>query len=161
MVRLVELRQAAGKEKIGLLQEVMDEIQVDRKVLIWASFVDEVRAILEVVEGARGYFGETSQKERDEIVQAFQHGDLRVMVATQATAGTGLTLTACQDVIYYSHSYKLGDYLQSQDRTHRIGMRGAVTYFDLIAESTTDRLVLSALRAKEDVASYLQRANAL
>jgi SNF2 family DNA or RNA helicase len=74
-------------------------------------------------------------------------------VGNTQTGGYGLTLTAANNVIYYSNSYDLEKRLQSEDRAHRIGQHKPVTYVDLIAEKTVDEKIIKALRKKINIAS--------
>jgi SNF2 family DNA or RNA helicase len=58
-------------------------------------------------------------------------------------------------VIYYSNSYDLEVRLQSEDRAHRIGQKGSVTYIDLMAPKTVDEKIVEALRNKIDIATQV------
>ena len=63
-------------------------------------------------------------------------------------------------MIYYSNSYDLEIRLQSEDRAHRIGQKGTVTYIDLMAPKTIDEKIISALRDKIDIAGKVLGENA-
>jgi SNF2 family DNA or RNA helicase len=63
-------------------------------------------------------------------------------------------------MIYYSNSYDLEIRLQSEDRAHRIGQKGTVTYIDLMAPNTIDEKIISALRDKIDIAGKVLGENA-
>ena len=49
--------------------------------------------------------------------------------------------------------YDLEKRLQSEDRAHRIGQTGSVTYVDLVAEKTIDEKIIKALKEKVDLAN--------
>ena len=68
---------------------------------------------------------------------------------------TGSALTAANTVIYYSNSYDLEKRLQSEDRAHRIGQTGSVTYVDLVAEKTIDERIIKSLRSKINIANEI------
>jgi SNF2 family DNA or RNA helicase len=55
-------------------------------------------------------------------------------------------------VIYYSNGYDWEIREQSEDRTHRIGTKGTVTYVDLVTPDSVDEKIIRALRAKRSVA---------
>ena len=57
--------------------------------------------------------------------------------------------------MYYSNSYDLEKRLQSEDRAHRIGQTGSVTYVDLISENTIDERIVKALRKKINIANEI------
>ena len=58
-------------------------------------------------------------------------------------------------MIYFSNSYDLEKRLQSEDRAHRIGQTGSVTYVDLIAEGTIDEKIVKALKKKVNIANEI------
>ena len=43
--------------------------------------------------------------------------------------------------------------MQSEDRAHRIGQKGKVTYIDIIANDTVDNKIVKSLRKKINIAS--------
>ena len=94
---------------------------------------------------------------RQEQIALFQqkNGPARYFVGNAQTGGYGITLTAANTVVYYSNSYDLEKRLQSEDRAHRIGQTGSVTYVDLIAENTIDERIVKALRKKINIANEI------
>jgi len=94
---------------------------------------------------------------RQEHIAQFQQekGPTRYFVGNPQTGGYGITLTAANTVIYFSNSYDLEKRLQSEDRAHRIGQTGSVTYVDLIAEKTIDEKIVKSLRDKIDIANEI------
>ena len=97
-------------------------------------------------------------------VMMFHHGlekfqdpesPVRFFVGNPQTGGYGITLTAANNVIYYSNGYDLEKRLQSEDRAHRIGQKKAVTYVDLIAPKTVDEKIRKALRKKINIATEI------
>ena len=103
------------------------------------------------------YYGDTSTEDRQKAIEEFQDkdGDVRFFVGNPKTGGYGITLTAANTVVYYSNNYDLEKRLQSEDRAHRIGQTGSVTYVDLIAEETIDEKIVKALRKKIDIANEI------
>ena len=94
---------------------------------------------------------------RQDHIALFQqkNGPTRYFVGNSQTGGYGITLTAANTVIYYSNNYDLEKRLQSEDRAHRIGQTGSVTYVDLIAENTVDETIVKALRKKINIANEI------
>ena len=144
--------------RLNELMNVLDEIE--GKVVIWAHYQYDVKKIIKEIQKVHGprsvvdYYGLTPQNLRDEYRYAFQNDDnVRYLVGTPQTGGYGITLTAANNMIYYSNGYDLEKRLQSQDRIHRIGQKKPVTYIDLIAEDTVDNKIVKALRKKINIAS--------
>ena len=94
---------------------------------------------------------------RQENIALFQqkNSPTRYFVGNAQTGGYGITLTAANTVVYYSNSYDLEKRLQSEDRAHRIGQTGSVTYVDFIAENTIDEKIVKALRKKINLANEI------
>ena len=152
-----EIKSNRLDELINLSEEVQG------KAIIWATYTHDIQRIADALRGRFGpeavatYYGGTPQEERQEIVQRFQNRSdpLRFFIGQPKTGGYGITLTAANTVIYYSNSYDLEIRLQSEDRAHRIGQANKVTYIDLVAPNTIDEKILTALRAKIDIASQV------
>ena len=96
-------------------------------------------------------------KVRQEQIALFQqkNGPTRYFVGNAQTGGYGITLTAANTVIYYSNNYDLEKRLQSEDRAHRIGQTGSVTYIDLVAEKTIDDRIIKSLKNKVNIANEI------
>ena len=143
--------------RMDALTEIMDEH--DGKAIIWSRFRYDIIEITKMLnkkfgEGsAAAYYGDTSDDERNEIVQRFQDPNhpLRFFVGNPSTAGYGLTLTEANLVVYYANDFNLETRIQSEDRAHRIGQKNNVTYIDLISEGTLDEKIVEALRNKIDI----------
>lgn len=143
--------------RMDALKEILEEH--DGKVIIWSRFRYDIIQITKMLnkefgEGsAAAYYGDTTDDERQSIVQQFQTpgSRLRFFVGNPATAGYGLTLTEADLVIYYANDFNLETRIQSEDRAHRIGQKNNVTYIDLISEGTIDEKIVEALRNKIDI----------
>lgn len=153
IVRLKSGRMLAVEE---LLQET------DEQAVIWTAYrpdADMVVARLRELYGedcVAQWHGGRNMAQREEDEKEFQSGRKRFMVATSAGA-RGRTWTAATLVIYYSNSHDLEIREQSEDRTHRIGTTGIVSYYDIVCEGTVDEKIIAALRMKKDVARAVLR----
>ena len=147
--------------RIDTLMELLDE--TDGKVIIWANYVEDIKSIVQSLKKAYGdastveYHGSVDPRVRQENIALFQEkkGPTRYFVGNAQTGGYGITLTAANTVIYYSNNYDLEKRLQSEDRAHRIGQTGSVTYVDLIAEKTIDERIVKSLRDKINIANEI------
>lgn len=130
------------------------------KAIIFVRFLEDVRQIIKMLQSSDEfgiepkyvtYTGEDVPAMRAANVDAFQLGDAQYFIATSAAA-KGLTLTAAEQVIYYSQGFSLETRLQSEDRAHRIGQKKSVLYTDLVSQGTVDEKVIAALRQKKELA---------
>jgi SNF2 family DNA or RNA helicase len=144
-------------ELISLLDEV------EGKVIIWANYVEDIKRIVETLKKTYGddstveYHGSVDSTLRQDNIALFQekNSPTRYFVGNAQTGGYGITLTAANTVVYYSNNYDLEKRLQSEDRAHRIGQTGSVTYVDLIAEGTIDEKIVKSLRSKINIANEI------
>jgi Mesyanzhinovviridae DNA helicase len=134
------------------------------KVVVWCRFrpeCEEVSALLQKEFGKTlRYDGSVPNKERDKVEHDFRFGDAKYLVATQRAGGRGNNWQAAGLVVYYSNTFSLEDRLQTEDRTHRIGMGDHVEYLDLIAMDTGDERIVAALREYKEIADLINGDNA-
>jgi len=156
------------------LEAIMESIEdTTGKVAIWTHYTHENELIADALRYAYGersvvqYYGKVNNKAKQDAVDSFQGiqrdskgriqevDGARFFVGEPHSGGIGIELTRAEDVYYYSNSFNLEDRLQSEDRHHRAGTRHTVTYTDAEACDTTDRIIISALRSKKEVAHVI------
>lgn len=144
--------------KNNRIREMMNILEeTDEQCVIWAMYRPDVEVVVRELRRVYGedqvaeWRGGLTQEEREKGEADFQAGRKRFMVATKAGA-RGRTWTAATLVIYYSNDTDLEIREQSEDRTHRIGTRGTVTYIDLVIPNSPDEKVIDTLRGKKSVA---------
>ncbi len=151
--------------RITALMDCIEEI--DGKAIIWATYREDIKNIVAALKKAYGeastveYHGGVDATLRQDNIAQFQQvkGPTRFFVGNAQTGGYGITLTAANTVIYYSNNYDLEKRLQSEDRAHRIGQTGSVTYVDLVAEKTIDERIIKSLKDKVDIANEIMGEN--
>jgi SNF2 family DNA or RNA helicase len=91
---------------------------------------------------------------RDEL-KAWQRGDAPLLAVQISAGGIGVDLTRARYSIYYSLSYSLGEYDQSLSRVHRPGQHRPVTHIHLVARTTVDGRIMSALEKRAEVVNSI------
>lgn len=177
LTRLLRLQQLAGgflvqddaqkpqlvsRAKLDALADIIEDYVIGsgKKLVIFARFIAEVKAIMELAGKVLpkelkqvAIYGDIKKEDRGGIVKQFQEDPNTVLFIGQIdTAGTGITLTAADTCVYYSKNFNYATYSQSLSRIHRIGQRNCCTYIDLEIEGTIDELINKALSRKEDMA---------
>jgi SWI/SNF-related matrix-associated actin-dependent regulator 1 of chromatin subfamily A len=145
-----------GKFKV-LDRIVRDITRQNEKVIVWTSFVGNVRSLRNRYKelGAQMLFGEIPIVERNIVVKKFMEDNhCMVLIANPAAAKEGLTLTAANNAVYLDRSFKMDDYLQSQDRIHRISQTKRCRIMKLIATGSIDEYTDEILEKKELIAKY-------
>jgi SNF2 family DNA or RNA helicase len=141
--------------------------ETEGKVIIWANYRHDIAKLKTVISEMYGedavgtYYGDTSDEDRENIINKFQdvNSKLRYFVGNTQTGGYGITLTAASTVVYYSNNYDLEKRLQSEDRAHRIGQKNKVTYIDIVCKDTVDEKIVKALRNKLNIAQTVLGEN--
>lgn len=173
LTRLIRLAQLASNPNLidssyGELPakfETIDSILGDQlsdsesKAIIWTSFVDNIPTLQERYSHLNpvSIHGNMTGDEKQRSVKAFRRDPaVRLLVANPAAAREGLTLTEANTAIYLDRTFNLVDYLQSQDRIHRISQTRPCNIILLIAEGAIDEFVDFSLEQKHRLARYAQ-----
>lgn len=151
-----------SRAKLDALSDIIEDYVIGsgKKLVIFARFIAEVKAIIDLVTKLlpRGMkqvaiYGDIKKEDRGDIVKQFQEDpSTTVFIGQIDTAGTGITLTAADTCVYYSKNFNYATYSQSLSRIHRIGQRNICTYIDLEVDKTIDELISQSLAKKEDMA---------
>lgn len=145
--------------RIANLMELLEEHA--GKVIIWVNYRREITKIVEALEREYGegsvaqFHGGNKSNRGEEERQFLSNPICRFMVSTQSTGGRGNTWVNANLVVYFSNNHDLELRLQSEDRSHRDGLKHAVTYVDLVARNTIDDKILKALRKKLNMATLI------
>ena len=146
--------------KLPLLLKLVEEgLAEGSKIIVWTSFVDNVEWLAEQLSlfGSVFVHGALPMVERNVAIKAFKTDPgARVLVATPGAAKEGLTLTMANHAVFYDRSFSLDDYLQAQDRIHRISQKHACYVWNLVGAYTVDEWVDSLLAAKRLAAQLAQ-----
>jgi SNF2 family DNA or RNA helicase len=93
--------------------------------------------------------GDTSDRDRDEIVQGYQAGVYQTLFAHPKSAAHGLTLTKGTATIWSSPTYDLEIFKQGSKRQHRMGQTQKTETIVLIAKDTIEQKVYDAMLSKD------------
>ncbi len=146
--------------KFEKLDNLLRDIVVkDEKAIIWTCFVENITILKNRLRQYNPLVihGEISIKNRMNFVNIFQESDKnKVMIANPAAAREGLTLTKANNAIYLDRNFNLVDYLQSQDRIHRISQTKECNIYKILATNTIDEYIDKLIDVKRDIAGYIQ-----
>ena len=146
--------------KYTKLTELLEDIDLQsNKAIIWTGFIDNVEWLSEKLDKFMPHkvHGCMSVDDRNESIRKFKTDEnCRLLLATPGAAKEGFTLTVANHAIFYDRSFSLDDYLQAQDRIHRISQTEECFVHNLIAENTIDEWVDALLNAKHQAAQLTQ-----
>jgi SNF2 family DNA or RNA helicase len=173
--RLVDEAYAGVPGKLDALMPLLDNAlrpDATAKVIVWTSFTANADWLTKQLAeyGAVRLHGKMSIDDRNRAIRRFKTAtDARVLVATPGAAKEGLTLTVANHAVFFDRSFSLDDYLQAQDRIHRISQQRQCYIYNLVMRGTVDEWVDDLLGAKHlaaqlgvgdiDGVEYSARAN--
>ena len=142
------------------LNELFEEIKVQsNKIIVWTGFIKNVEWLSKNLDYLmpQKVHGSMAVTDRNESIRKFKtDSKCRVLLVTPGVAKEGLTLTVANHAIFYDRGFSLDDYLQAQDRIHRISQTEACFVHNLIAKDTIDEWVDILLNAKYQAAQLAQ-----
>ena len=142
-----------------LLELVTSIVKQDEKCIIWTSFVDNVEWLSRILRryNPQCVHGRVSTSEQTRAIRTFLDDiKAKVFIATPGSSKEGLTLTVANHVIFYDRLFSLDDYLQAQDRIHRISQNRTCHIHNLIMRDSIDEWVNALLYSKQVAAHVVQ-----
>ena len=147
-----------GKLEV-LLDLVSSLVKIGEKCIVWTSFVDNVEWLAWVLRrhNPQLVHGLLSTHEQTNAIRNFvDEPTAKLFIATPGSAKEGLTLTVANHVIFYDRLFSLDDYLQAQDRIHRISQDKVCHVHNLIMRDSIDEWVDALLHSKHVAAQLAQ-----
>ena len=140
---------------IDLLHKIDER---NEKVLIFTQFKEMGSLLEKMIASQFGckplfFHGSLQQKKRNEIVDSFQHdAESRFLIISLKAGGTGLNLTAANNVIHYDLWWNPAVENQATDRAFRIGQKKNVTVYRLITKGTFEEKINDMIASKKELA---------
>ncbi len=138
------------------------------KVVVWTSFVENVEILALRLKDLRAEFihggveagSEQEEDTREAKLYRFRNDEhCYALIANPAACSEGISLhTVCHEAIYLDRNFNAAQYLQSEDRIHRIGLPpDQITNVEIVCcPNSIDEIVDARLRAKvEQMANVL------
>ena len=144
--------------KLEFLMETLPEmVEEGRKVLIFSQFTSMLALIeKELVASNIPYVKLTgSSRNRQDLVETFQSGEVPVFLISLKAGGVGLNLTAADTVIHFDPWWNPAVENQATDRAYRIGQDKPVFVYKLIIENSIEEKILQIQKKKAELANAL------
>lgn len=135
-------------KKLDALAEIVDTSQ-GQPILCFYSYRHDCERILKKFKNAK-------KLESAADIEAWNNGDIPLLLAHPAGAGHGLNLQAGGNIIvWFGLTWSLELYQQANARLYRQGQQNTVIIHHLITDGTVDARVLDSLQGKRDVQDEL------
>lgn len=170
LAMMIRLRQATGwtgilsskvqeSAKMARMIELVEEITSSgQKAIIFSNWESITIVAKEQLKSYNPAYitGATKADERMKEVARFQNDDkCKVIIGTIGAMGTGLTLTAAQNVIFLDSPWNMALKAQAEDRAHRIGTKGTVSVITLCCRDTIDERIEEIVQKKGEISDAL------
>ena len=157
---LVDDSYVATPGKLNSLDEILAKKDASNpKTIVWTGFTGNVDMIAQRytdMKPARMHGKRTIADRNKDVRRFIEDSNCRLLVATPGAAKEGLTLTVANHAVFFDRTFSLDDYLQAQDRIHRISQTQKCLVENIIASDTIDEWVEELLFAKQLAAALTQ-----
>ena len=143
---------------ISLIRKLLSE---GKKVLLWTTFIHNIKMLERHLSDINCYSihgaipkddKEDEEFNREKQIREFKTTSTpSLLIANPAACAESISLhKVCHDAIYLDRTFNCGQFIQSMDRIHRIGLskNEIVRYHILIAKNTIDETVDRRLEEK-------------
>jgi SNF2 family DNA or RNA helicase len=150
-----DLRLTAPSAKVDDLVDLLEEMGPDEPLVVAAVSRQLIELAAERLKKLKIPFGlitgAQSQFERDQAVQLFQKGAIRVVMLTLGAGAEGITLTRSRTMLFMQTSYSEVQNAQARDRVHRIGSErhDAIRIIEQITPGTIEERRRELLATKQ------------
>jgi SNF2 family DNA or RNA helicase len=132
---------------------ILDLVEQRKHSLVFFLWKHQRDALLKEAEKRGISFavidGNTSDRDRDEIIQGYQAGVYQTIFAHPKSAAHGLTLTKGTATIWASPTYDLEIFKQGSKRQHRLGQTQKTETIVLLAKDTIEQRVYDLMLGKD------------
>jgi hypothetical protein len=124
--------------------------------IAWCGLNDEADAIAKATDGAVNVHGTMSPDEKADAFEAFQDGEVRVLVTKPSIAGFGMNFQNCHQMVFVGMNDSWELYYQAIRRCWRFGQTSPVRAVVVVSE--LERQIVENVRRKEsEVAAWVDR----
>ncbi|MGE9932564.1 DEAD/DEAH box helicase [Anaerovoracaceae bacterium SGI.174] len=158
--RLVDERYNKVSCKENVLDDLIKDIEgKGEKCIVWSNFIHNIDWLSKKYSNLNAVkiHGNMDMTSRNKSVEQFKSNEnCKILFATPQSSKEGLTLTVANHVIFYDRGFNLDDYLQAQDRIHRISQTRKCFVYNIIADNSIDEWVDRLIEAKYHAALLTQ-----
>lgn len=141
-----ELRRTV-KDRVGKAAEIVAGIDPADQVILWCHTDSEADEVKRQIKGVTEVRGSHSLERKEQAIEDFQLGRIRILCGKPSMWGHGLNLQNCHHMAYVGLDYSFKGLFQSIRRCWRFGQKFPVDVHIILAE--TEGRLLDAIRRKE------------
>jgi SNF2 family DNA or RNA helicase len=141
-------------EKVEAIKTLVEDLN-GRPLLVVYEFLHDLAELQKAFPQAPKLIDKNTNLQQ--VSDKWNRGEIPVMFIQPKSASHGLNLQygGCEDVVWFSLTFDLELYIQTNDRVYRQGIKKSVTIHHIIAKDTVDEHVLKILEGKESFQTFL------
>jgi superfamily II DNA/RNA helicase len=120
---------------------------------VWTGLNDEADRLGASVDGAVNVHGSLPPEQKAELLEAFQDGEIRVLVTKPSIAGFGMNFQQCHQMLFVGLSDSYEAYYQAIRRCYRFGQTRPVVAH--IVLSALESAIALNVQSKEREANHI------
>lgn len=125
----------------------------DDCMVMWCNLNDESAALGKAINGAVEISGADSEKKKEEKLEAFSNGDIRVLVTKPSICGAGMNWQHCHNTAFVGLNDSFEQVYQATRRFWRFGQKNAVNAHFIASE--LEGAVVANIQRKEKQAEHM------
>jgi SNF2 family DNA or RNA helicase len=149
--------------KLQRLEEMLDEVVAEGdRALIFTQFAEWGNLLKPYLEKKLGrelffLYGSTSKKQREEMIDRFQHDPQGppIMILSLKAGGVGLNLTRANHVFHFDRWWNPAVENQATDRVFRIGQTRNVQVHKFVCTGTLEEKINDMIESKKQLAEQV------
>lgn len=124
--------------------------------IAWCGLNDEADLVAKATDGAVNVHGTMSPDEKADAFEAFQDGEIRVLVTKPSIAGFGMNFQNCSRMVFVGMNDSWESYYQAVRRCWRFGQTSPVEAHVVVSE-LEQQIVDNVRRKESEVATWVDR----
>ncbi|MBE9235243.1 DEAD/DEAH box helicase [Anabaena aphanizomenioides LEGE 00250] len=149
--------------KLQRLEEMLEEVVAEEnRALIFTQFAEWGKLLKPYLEKRLGreiffLYGSTSKKQREEMIDRFQHDPQGppIMILSLKAGGVGLNLTRANHVFHFDRWWNPAVENQATDRVFRIGQTKNVQVHKFVCTGTLEEKINEMIESKKQLAEQV------
>jgi len=148
-------RAAVRRSTLGARVEAAGNLASQRgQWIAWCGLNDEAERLAADIDGAVNVHGTMTPDEKADAFEAFQDGEIRVLVTKPSIAGMGMNFQNCHRMVFVGLSDSWESYYQSIRRCWRFGQTRPVEAYVVVSE-LEQQIVNNVRRKEREVADWV------
>jgi superfamily II DNA or RNA helicase len=120
--------------------------------VIWCGLNDEASAVARQIDGAVNVEGSMAPEDKATALEAFQDGEIRVLVTKPSIAGFGMNFQNCSRMVFLGLNDSYESYYQAIRRCYRFGQTRPVDVH-IVVSNLEHQIVDNVLRKEQEAAN--------